>query len=69
MLFHVFSSRCEAGLVVEKDVYVTKSELLEALWENGFSELELNAYEIAFPADYRFHYPGLRILHLMVRDV
>lgn len=31
---------------------------MKCIWENGFSQNEMNAFEFAFPADYRFHYPG-----------
>lgn len=44
--------------MVEKDVYITKAELMKCIWENGYSENEMNAFEFAFPADYKFHYPG-----------
>lgn len=60
--FKQFVRRCEAGLVVEKDVYITKKELLENLWENGYSDMEIHAYEMAFPDDYKFHYPELAVL-------
>ncbi|KAL8271928.1 hypothetical protein Esti_004052 [Eimeria stiedai] len=57
-----FAKRCENGLVVEKDVYITKEELMKCIWENGFSQNEMNAFEFAFPADYKFHYPELAVL-------
>ncbi|PFH38649.1 hypothetical protein BESB_009910 [Besnoitia besnoiti] len=60
--FIQFARRCENGLTVEKDVYVTKKELLECLWKNGYSDTEINAFEIAFPGDYKFHYPELAVL-------
>lgn len=50
--------RCENGLIVEKDAFITKEELMKCIWENGFSQNEMNAFEFAFPADYKFHYPG-----------
>lgn len=55
-------SRCENGLTVEKDVFVTKKELIQCLWKNGYSDTEINAFEIAFPGDYRFHYPGTELI-------
>ncbi|CDI76174.1 hypothetical protein, conserved [Eimeria praecox] len=56
--FIEFAKRCENGLVVEKDVFITKDELMKCIWENGYSQNEMNAFEFAFPADYKFHYPG-----------
>lgn len=44
--------------MVEKAVYITKKELLTQLWENGYSDMEIHAYEMAFPDNYTFHYPG-----------
>lgn len=32
------------------------------MWENGFSEKEMNAFKFAFPDDYKFHYPELAVL-------
>ncbi|PHJ20023.1 bt1 folate biopterin transporter family related [Cystoisospora suis] len=55
-------SRCENGLTVEKDVFVTKKELIQCLWKNGYTDTEINAFEIAFPGDYKFHYPELAVL-------
>ncbi|CDJ51084.1 BT1 folate/biopterin transporter family protein, related [Eimeria brunetti] len=60
--FIEFARRCENGLVVEKDVFITKDELMKCIWENGFSQNEMNAFEFAFPADYKFHYPELAVL-------
>ncbi|CDJ33487.1 uncharacterized protein EMH_0016250 [Eimeria mitis] len=60
--FIEFAKRCENGLVVEKDVFITKDELMKCIWENGFSQNEMNAFEFAFPADYKFHYPELAVL-------
>ncbi|KFH17426.1 hypothetical protein TGMAS_231410 [Toxoplasma gondii MAS] len=60
--FIQFAKRCENGLTVEKDVYVTKKELVDCLWKNGYTDTEINAFEIAFPADYKFHYPELAVL-------
>ncbi|KAL8430708.1 hypothetical protein Efla_007574 [Eimeria flavescens] len=57
-----FAKRCENGLVVEKDVYITKDELMKCVWENGYTQNEMNAFEFAFPADYKFHYPELAVL-------
>ncbi|UKK00735.2 hypothetical protein MACK_000809 [Theileria orientalis] len=61
-VFVHFVRRCENGLVVEKDVYITKDELLDCMWANGYSESELNAFRFAFPNDYKFHYPELAVL-------
>ncbi|UKJ88340.2 hypothetical protein MACJ_000784 [Theileria orientalis] len=61
-VFVNFVRRCENGLVVEKDVYITKDELLDCMWANGYSESELNAFRFAFPNDYKFHYPELAVL-------
>lgn len=63
-----FAKRCESGLVVEKDVYVTKSELLESMWTNGYTDQECNAYSLAFPDQYRFHYPELAVLFDLPED-
>ncbi|CDJ65282.1 LOW QUALITY PROTEIN: hypothetical protein, conserved [Eimeria necatrix] len=60
--FIEYALRCRDGLVVEKDVYITKAELMKCIWENGYSENEMNAFEFAFPADYKFHYPELAVL-------
>ncbi|XP_026193572.1 uncharacterized protein LOC34619363 [Cyclospora cayetanensis] len=60
--FIEFAKRCENGLVVEKDAFITKDELMKCIWENGFSQNEMNAFEFAFPADYKFHYPELAVL-------
>lgn len=60
--FIEFAKRCENGLVVEKDVFITKDELMKCIWENGYSQNEMNAFEFAFPADYKFHYPELAVL-------
>eukprot|EP00921_Rhytidocystis_pertsovi_P009321 GHVQ01015007.1.p1 GENE.GHVQ01015007.1~~GHVQ01015007.1.p1 ORF type:complete len:563 (+),score=61.86 GHVQ01015007.1:52-1740(+) len=57
-----FAKRCEEGLIVEKDVYITKAELVKCIWKNGFTDAEINAFEIAFPLDYKFHYPELAVL-------
>ncbi|EKX74140.1 conserved hypothetical protein [Theileria equi strain WA] len=57
-----FVKRCENGLVVEKDVYITKDELIQCMWTNGYSESEINAFRFAFPNDYKFHYPELSVL-------
>nr|AET50857.1 hypothetical protein [Eimeria tenella] len=35
---------------------------MKCIWENGYSENEMNAFEFAFPADYKFHYPELAVL-------
>ncbi|XP_953796.1 uncharacterized protein TA16245 [Theileria annulata] len=61
-VFIDFVKRCENGLVVEKDVYLTKDELLECMWANGYSNSEMNAFKFAFPSDYKFHYPELAVL-------
>lgn len=61
--------RCENGLVVEKDVFITKDELLKCIWENGFSQNEINAFEVAFPSDYKFHYPGMLCSARSYRDL
>ncbi|KAF8819522.1 hypothetical protein IE077_000892 [Cardiosporidium cionae] len=60
--FVEYAKRCTDGLVVEKDVYITKKELMQCIWKNGYSENEINAFEIAFPSDYKFHYPELAVL-------
>ncbi|CDJ60272.1 hypothetical protein, conserved [Eimeria maxima] len=60
--FIEFAKRCENGLIVEKDAFITKEELMKCIWENGFSQNEMNAFEFAFPADYKFHYPELAVL-------
>lgn len=31
---------------------------MKCIWENGYSQNEMNAFEFAFPSDYKFHYPG-----------
>eukprot|EP00371_Babesia_bovis_P002783 XP_001611430.1 hypothetical protein [Babesia bovis T2Bo] len=60
--FVEFAKRCENGLVVEKDVYVTKAELVDCMWRNGYSEEEIDAVKLGFPDDYRFHYPELAVM-------
>ncbi|ORM41136.1 uncharacterized protein BXIN_0408 [Babesia sp. Xinjiang] len=60
--FVEFAKRCENGLVVEKDVYITKNELIDCMWRNGYSEDELDAVKLGFPDDYRFHYPELAVM-------
>uniref|UniRef100_A0A0G4ICX6 Uncharacterized protein n=1 Tax=Chromera velia CCMP2878 TaxID=1169474 RepID=A0A0G4ICX6_9ALVE len=60
--FVEFAKRCESGLVVEKSAFVTKKELMETMWANGYSEAEMNAFSLAFPDDYEFHYPELAAL-------
>lgn len=60
--FVQFAKRCEDGLLVEKDAYITKAELVKCIWENGYTEAEINAFEIAFPSTYEFHYPELSVL-------
>ncbi|GFE52942.1 BT1 folate biopterin transporter family related [Babesia ovis] len=60
--FVEFAKRCENGLVVEKDVYVTKNELVDCMWRNGYTEEELDAVKLGFPDDYRFHYPELAVM-------
>ncbi|KAK2196916.1 hypothetical protein BdWA1_002165 [Babesia duncani] len=57
-----FTKRCENGLVVERDVYITKKELLDCMWSNGYSEEEIKSLKLAFPDDYQFHYPELAVL-------
>lgn len=60
--FVEFAKRCENGLVVEKDAYVTKCEILDCMWRNGYTEEEMDAVKLAFPDDYRFHYPELAVM-------
>eukprot|EP00923_Selenidium_pygospionis_P017646 GHVN01031020.1.p1 GENE.GHVN01031020.1~~GHVN01031020.1.p1 ORF type:complete len:454 (+),score=51.31 GHVN01031020.1:51-1412(+) len=60
--FVEFTKRCREGLVVEKDVFISKTELLETMWQNGCTIQELNAYDLSFPADHKFHYPELAVL-------
>ncbi|EEA08191.1 uncharacterized protein CMU_011400 [Cryptosporidium muris RN66] len=57
-------NRCIDGesICVERDVYITKSELLELLWKNGYSEEEIQVFKTNYSDDYKFHYPELAIL-------
>lgn len=48
--------------MVEKDAYVTKCEILDCMWRNGYTEEEMDAVKLAFPDDYRFHYPELAVM-------
>lgn len=57
-----FHKRCVAGLEVEKDVYMTKEEVLDNMWANGYTESELHAFKISFPEGHLFHYPELAVL-------
>mmetsp|Transcript_45128 Transcript_45128/g.128877 ORF Transcript_45128/g.128877 Transcript_45128/m.128877 type:complete len:515 (-) Transcript_45128:165-1709(-) len=57
--FAAFLERAKTGLVVESDVYISSEELLALMWKNGYSDMERNAVQFTFPADYKFHYPEL----------
>ncbi|KAK1444926.1 hypothetical protein BgAZ_108320 [Babesia gibsoni] len=60
--FVEFAKRCENGLVVEKDAYATKPEIMDCMWRNGYKEEEIDAIKLAFPEDYKFHYPELAVM-------
>lgn len=60
--FIEFAKRCENGLTVERDVYLTKEELLENMFINGYSKREINAFDLAFTKNYEFHYPEISVL-------
>ncbi|SBT35337.1 hypothetical protein, conserved in Apicomplexan species [Plasmodium ovale wallikeri] len=60
--FVEFAKRCENGLTIEKDIYLTKEELLELMFINGFSKKEMNAFDLAFSNNYSFHYPEISVL-------
>ncbi|SOV15712.1 vacuolar membrane protein-related, putative [Plasmodium sp. gorilla clade G2] len=60
--FIMFTKKCENGLNVEKDVYLTKEELLDTMFINGYSEKEMNALDLSFCDDYNFHYPEISVL-------
>ncbi|CRH00121.1 vacuolar membrane protein-related, putative [Plasmodium relictum] len=60
--FIEFAKRCENGLTIEKDVYLTKEELLELMFINGYSKKEMNAFDLAFNNNYEFHYPEISVL-------
>ncbi|VWU51721.1 vacuolar membrane protein-related, putative, partial [Hepatocystis sp. ex Piliocolobus tephrosceles] len=61
-MFIEFVKRCENGLKVEKDVYLTKAELLELMFINGYFKKEMNALDLAFNNNYKFHYPEISVL-------
>ncbi|SOV15699.1 vacuolar membrane protein-related, putative [Plasmodium gaboni] len=60
--FIMFKKKCENGLNVEKDIYLTKQELLDTMFINGYSEKEMNALDLSFCDNYYFHYPEISIL-------
>ncbi|SOV78104.1 vacuolar membrane protein-related, putative [Plasmodium sp. gorilla clade G3] len=60
--FIFFTKKCESGLNVEKDVYLTKEELLDIMFINGYSKKEMNALDLSFCHNYQFHYPEIAIL-------
>ncbi|CAG9476937.1 vacuolar membrane protein-related, putative [Plasmodium vivax] len=60
--FLQFAKRCESGLTTEKDVYLTKEELLDVMFLNGYSKKEINALDLAFTNKYKFHYPEIAAL-------
>ncbi|GAW81020.1 hypothetical protein, conserved [Plasmodium gonderi] len=60
--FIEFAKRCENGLTIEKDIYLTKEELLELMFINGYSKKEMNAFDLAFTNNYEFHYPEISVL-------
>ncbi|SBS85580.1 vacuolar membrane protein-related, putative [Plasmodium malariae] len=60
--FIEFAKRCENGLRVEKDVYLTKEELLELMFINGYAQKEMNALDLAFSSNYEFHYAEISVL-------
>ncbi|GIX61776.1 uncharacterized protein BcabD6B2_12110 [Babesia caballi] len=66
--FVEFAKRCENGLIVEKDVYITKAELVDCMWRNGYSEEEIDAVKLGFPDDYRFHYPELAVMFELTEE-
>lgn len=57
-----FTKKCENGLNVEKDVYLTKEELLDIMFINGYSTKEMNALDLSFCSTYQFHYPEISVL-------
>ncbi|EUD65391.1 hypothetical protein C922_04131 [Plasmodium inui San Antonio 1] len=60
--FVQFAKRCESGLTTEKDIYLTKEELLDVMFLNGYSKKEINALDLAFTNKYKFHYPEIAAL-------
>ncbi|ETB57723.1 hypothetical protein YYC_04548 [Plasmodium yoelii 17X] len=60
--FIEFAKRCENGLTIEKDVYLTKEELINLMFINGYTKKESNALDLAFNHNYKFHYPEIAIL-------
>lgn len=57
--FFYFMLSCENGLVVQEGAYISKAELLANMDKNGYSNSEIAAFSLAFPDDYKFHYPEL----------
>ncbi|XP_053993089.1 uncharacterized protein LOC128884069 [Hylaeus volcanicus] len=47
---------------VEKSVFITKKNLLNLMWENGFQPEEMALFENTFPHNYEFHAPELALL-------
>ncbi|KEG02180.1 conserved Plasmodium protein, unknown function [Plasmodium vinckei vinckei] len=60
--FVEFARRCENGLTIEKDIYLTKEELIHLMFINGYTQKETNALDLAFNNNYQFHYPEIAIL-------
>ncbi|CXI43188.1 conserved Plasmodium protein, unknown function [Plasmodium berghei] len=60
--FVEFAKRCENGLTIEKDVYLTKEELIHLMFINGYTKKETNALDLAFNNNYQFHYPEISVL-------
>ncbi|SCN60433.1 conserved Plasmodium protein, unknown function [Plasmodium chabaudi adami] len=60
--FVEFARRCENGLTIEKDVYLTKEELIHLMFINGYTQKETNALDLAFNNNYQFHYPEIAVL-------
>ncbi|KJP85017.1 hypothetical protein AK88_05344 [Plasmodium fragile] len=60
--FVEFARRCESGLTTQKDIYLTKEELLDLMFLNGYSKKEINALDLAFTNSYEFHYPEIAAL-------
>ncbi|CAD2091703.1 conserved Plasmodium protein, unknown function [Plasmodium vinckei lentum] len=60
--FVEFARRCENGLTIEKDIYLTKEELIHLMFVNGYTQKETNALDLAFNNNYQFHYPEIAVL-------
>ncbi|CAD2104178.1 conserved Plasmodium protein, unknown function [Plasmodium vinckei] len=60
--FIEFARRCENGLTIEKDIYLTKEELIHLMFVNGYTQKETNALDLAFNNNYQFHYPEIAVL-------